>query len=143
MRSWLIPGVLCGVIGLASWSWANGLRPQSAEQDQRVFELRTYHVAEGKMDALQRRFRDHTNRLLEKQGVKLIGFWTPNDPKLASKQLIWLIAHESRAKADASWKAFVNDPEWKQAFAESEKEGKLVDEIHRVYLDPIDFSPLK
>jgi hypothetical protein len=30
----------------------------------RVFELRTYYAAPGKMDALNARFRDHTNKLI-------------------------------------------------------------------------------
>jgi hypothetical protein len=32
------------------------------KEDARVFELRTYHAAPGKMKALHARFRDHTNR---------------------------------------------------------------------------------
>jgi hypothetical protein len=31
--------------------------------DGRVFELRTYYAAPGKMDALHARFRDHTCKL--------------------------------------------------------------------------------
>ena len=32
----------------------------AAEDDGRVFELRTYYANEGKLDALHARFRDHT-----------------------------------------------------------------------------------
>lgn len=32
----------------------------SAEKETRVFELRTYYAAPGKLDALHARFRDHT-----------------------------------------------------------------------------------
>ncbi len=29
--------------------------------DNRVFEMRTYHCAPGRLDALHKRFREHTN----------------------------------------------------------------------------------
>src|SRR5690349_20596967 len=47
------------------------------EKKDRVFELRTYTAAEGKLDALNARFRDHTNKLFVKHGMELIGYWTP------------------------------------------------------------------
>ncbi len=131
------------LVGLMGWRAVAARTETKALTDHRVFEMRTYHVAPGKMAELQKRFRDHTNRLLEKHGVKLIGFWTPYDPKDADTKLIWIIAHESKTSADASWQKFVNDPEWKQSFAASEKNGKLVEKIDRIFLNPTDFSPLK
>lgn len=52
-----------------------------AAADHRVFELRTYHTNEGKLDDLNKRFREHTCDLLKKHGAELIGFWTPTDEK--------------------------------------------------------------
>src|SRR4051812_45802520 len=37
--------------------------------DTRVFEMRTYYAAPGKLDALNARFRDHTTKLFEKHGM--------------------------------------------------------------------------
>src|SRR5260370_19428606 len=45
----------------------------------RVFELRTYTVPEGKMDALHARFRDITCKYFEKYGITVIGFWNPTE----------------------------------------------------------------
>jgi hypothetical protein len=111
--------------------------------DTRIFELRTYHAAPGKLDALNARFRDHTNKLFEKHGMTIIGFWTPTDPKEADKTLIYILAFPSKEAADKSWKAFRDDPEWKTAREASEKDGKLVDKVESVYLNPTDYSPLK
>ena len=38
----------------------------AAEKDARVYEMRVYYAAPGKLDALNARFRDHTAKLFEK-----------------------------------------------------------------------------
>ena len=42
-------------------------------QDTRVYELRIYHAAPGKLDDLNKRFRDHTVKLFEKHGMENVG----------------------------------------------------------------------
>jgi hypothetical protein len=111
--------------------------------DTRVFELRTYHAAPGKMEALHARFRDHTGKLFKKHDMTVIGFWTPTEGKESEKTLIYLLAFSSQEAADESWKAFMADPEWKAAKEASEKDGKLVDKVDRVFLNPTDYSPMK
>ena len=44
-----------------------------------VYELRTYTAADGKLDALESRFRDHTMNLFERHGMKNIAYWIPVD----------------------------------------------------------------
>jgi len=109
----------------------------------RVFELRTYTANEGKLDALNARFRNHTTRLFEKHGIKNIGYWVPQEPPLSQNTLIYIVAHESREAAKKSWQAFRNDPEWKKAQQASEAEGRLAAKIESVFLDPMDYSPLQ
>jgi hypothetical protein len=113
------------------------------KMDTRVFELRTYYAAPGKMEALNSRFRDHTCELFKKHGMTIVGFWNPSEAKDADKTLIYLLAFPSQEAADRSWKAFGADPEWKTAKEASEKEGRLVEKIERVFLNPTDYSPLK
>ena len=52
---------------------------RAADKDERVYELRTYYAAPGKLDALNARFRDHTWKLFEKHGMTNVGYWTPAD----------------------------------------------------------------
>jgi NIPSNAP len=111
--------------------------------DSRIFELRTYHAAPGKMEALNGRFRDHTCELFKKHGITIIGFWNPSKAEDADKTLIYLLAFPSQEAADRSWKAFLADPEWKKVKDESEKNGRLVEKIERVFLNPTDYSPMK
>ena len=109
----------------------------------RLFEMRTYIAAEGKLEALNSRFRDHTNRLFKKHGIELIGYWTPVQSEEAKNTLIYILAYPDQASRDKSWKAFVNDPEWKKAHAESEKDGKLVAKVESKFLAPTDYSPIR
>jgi hypothetical protein len=111
--------------------------------DTRVFEMRTYYAAPGKMEALHKRFRDHTNKLFEKHGMTIIGFWSPLDSKEAEQKMVYILAYPSREAADKSWKDFQNDPVWKEAKAASEKDGKLVDKVESVFLKGTDYSPIK
>ena len=41
----------------------------AADKDDRLYELRVYWAAPGKLDALHARFRDHTLKLFEKHGM--------------------------------------------------------------------------
>jgi hypothetical protein len=103
-----------------------------------LLELRTYHAAPGKLDALLTRFRDHTLALFGKHGMVNVGYWVPVDNK--DNLLVFLLAYPDKEARDASWKAFMEDPEWKKAAADSEKEGKLVDKADSLFLKPTDFS---
>ena len=111
--------------------------------DSRIFELRTYESAPGKMEALQARFSDRTCKLFEKHHMTVIGFWSPTDVQLAQRKLVYLLAFPSQEAAAKSWKVFQADPEWKAVKEASEKDGQLVEKIESVYLNPTDYSPLK
>jgi hypothetical protein len=112
-------------------------------QPNRFFELRTYHAAEGKLDALHARFRDHTNGLFKKHGMTIIAFWTPADEPTSKNTLIYVLAYPSREAREQAWKDFQADPEWQKAKADSEKDGKLVLKVDSVYMNPTDYSPVK
>ncbi|MFO0849294.1 MAG: NIPSNAP family protein [Gemmataceae bacterium] len=111
----------------------------AAEKDTRLFELRVYTAAPGKLDALNARFRDHTVKLFAKHGMTNLWYATPV-PNPENK-LYYVLAHKDRAARDASFKAFVADPEWKKASSASEKDGKLVAKIEEVFMTATDYSP--
>jgi hypothetical protein len=111
--------------------------------DTRVFEMRTYYAAPGKMEALHARFRDHTCKLFKKHGMSIVGFWVPSDAKGAQRKLVYLLAFPSREAAEKSWQAFRDDPDWQQVKTASEKNGKLVEKVESTFLNPTDYSPLK
>ena len=47
--------------------------------DTRCYELRIYTAAKGKLNALQKRFREHTMALFENHGMTNVGYWMPLD----------------------------------------------------------------
>jgi hypothetical protein len=115
------------------------VRAADASKDTRCYELRIYTAADGKLDALHARFRDHACKLFEKYGMTNIGYWVllaNYDHKLYS-----ILAYPSREAREKSWKDFMADPDWKAAFAASEKDGKLVTHIDSKFLHATDFSP--
>ena len=123
----------------------NAVSPSpSIAKDSRCFELRTYHAAPGKLEALNARFRDHTCALFKQHGMEVVGFWIPADAdKGATNTLVYLLAHKSRAEAKKSWAAFGADPDWKKARADSEVNGKLTEKVESVFLSATDYSPVK
>jgi tRNA A-37 threonylcarbamoyl transferase component Bud32 len=113
--------------------------PAPIPADTRVYELRIYTAAPGKLDALNNRFRDHTCKLFEKHGMANVGYWVPVDNP--ENKFIYLLAHASREAADKSWKAFNADPEWQKARNASEVNGTLVTKVEGLFLTPTDYSP--
>src|SRR5262249_19774613 len=128
-----------GLAGHAA-SGADDKKKEEEKVETRVFELRTYYANPGKMKALHARFRDHTTKLFENHSMTIIGFWNPTDPKEADEKLIYILAYPSKDAADKSWKAFRDDPEWKKAKDESEKDGVLVKKVDSVYMNPKDYG---
>ena len=107
-----------------------------------MYELRTYHTFPGRLDALHKRFREHTIDIFKKHGMTSVGYWTPMDEKDGKgNTLVYLLSFPSREDAAKAWKAFGQDPEWKKAQAESERDGKIVESVESVFLEPTGFGP--
>jgi hypothetical protein len=51
----------------------------SAFAQNKVYELRTYTCFEGKLEALKKRYRDHTIALFKRHGMESVGYWAPED----------------------------------------------------------------
>ena len=111
----------------------------------RVFELRTYTAAPGKMENLKARFRDHALRLFAKHGLTVIGgIYIPVEAPASENTIIYVLVHESRAAADKNWAAFQADPEWIKARDASIAGGPITaGPVTRQWLNPADFSPVK
>src|SRR6266852_3392182 len=114
-----------------------------SKQSQHVYELRMYHVNEGKMDALIARFGDHTDAIFRRHNMRSIGFWRPEDAPYSQNLFVYILEHPSREEGRKNWAAFQADPEWKKVKADSETQGPLVDHIDSYFMDPTSFSALK
>lgn len=119
-------------------TWKNG----AAAGEAAVFELRIYKAAEGKLEKLDARFRDHTIKIFDRHGMKSVGYWHPSDEPDSNDTLIYIIRHESRDAAKKSWKAFGADPDWKAA-ASSSGVGRLAKPPEAVYMKATDYSAIR
>ena len=117
--------------------------PHEAAEAQvmsRVFELRTYTTLEGELESLLARFRGGETELFEKHGMRGVGYWVPADPPSSDDTLVYILAHQSRDAARASWQAFASDPDW---VGMREASGRLVSNVESLFLIPTDFSPAR
>lgn len=106
-----------------------------------VYELRIYHLNEGKQPLILDRFRTKETKIFERHGMHPIAYWVPTDEPLAGRTLVYMLRHKSRDAANESWKAFRADPEWVSLKAESEKDGVFVKQADSTFLKLTDFSP--
>jgi len=147
---WVVFSLVCGTAAayaLTSWT----ARAEDKKAPDRFFEMRTYVAAPGKFDELHARFRNHTNKLFEKHGMTLIGYWVPTEsptakdplPEETKNTLVYILAYPSKEAREKSWKGFMGDPEWQAVFKETQKNGSLTKEVKSQFLTPTDYSPIK
>lgn len=121
-------------------------RPKPVEaSSNRVFELMIYHTLPGKASSLESVFRDSA-KLQAKHGLDVIGYWVPNDDPAWNDTFIYLIAHPSRAEADAHWKEFHADPAfppYRNAAAPLIQQVNGDYKVDEIFMRPSDFSAMK
>ncbi|MFL5240970.1 MAG: NIPSNAP family protein [Gemmataceae bacterium] len=107
-----------------------------------IYEERIYTIMPGKMADIERRFADHTLKLFEKHGIKVVGFWkTVLGRQLF--ELVYIVQFKDVNERMERWEAFGKDPEWIKARNDSETHGPLVAQVENKILSPLPFSPLK
>jgi hypothetical protein len=96
-----------------------------------IYELREYLAADGRSEALHRRFADHTLGLFERHGLEVAGFWadTADDGKL-----VYLLRFPDEETRRAAWSAFQSDVDWQRVKADSEADGPIVTEMRSTLL---------
>jgi hypothetical protein len=115
--------------------------PVAYAQGNRVFELRTYTAADGKLEALHKRFREETvPKFFPRHGMTNIWYGKPLDAPQSQNTMAYIIAFPSREAAKKSWDSFRADQEWAKAAAAS---GVGQVQIQSIYFEPADYSPLK
>lgn len=107
-----------------------------------IYELRIYSCIPGRLPALLKRFENHTLKIWERHGIRQAGFFTTAVGP-ASNDLTYLIAWESMGDREKRWSAFLADPEWIAAKAESEKDGQIVANVANSFLAPTAFSSVR
>lgn len=110
----------------------------SQNEDNRLYELRTYYTHPGRMNALIKRFTNHTTALFEKHGMTNVGYWLSTAD---SNKMMYVMSYPSLSARDTSWKYFMADPVWQKVAKDSELDGKILVKVESAYLKLTDFSP--
>ena len=139
---------LLKMVGISLFSLSIGLGAgilvtTSAQDMGKVFELRIYTATPGNLDNLHARFRDHTTRIFGNHGMKVVGYWTPTSEEESENTLVYMLEHASQDAADASWRAFGQDPEWARVAEASNANGQILGGIESRYMKATDYSPMK
>jgi hypothetical protein len=89
-----------------------------------IYEIRIYEAADGRADAMRRRFRDHAaTRFFPRHGIELLGVFAAPDEDGRLTYMTRFTDEDARKKA---WAAFGADPDWLAVKAASETEGRLL-----------------
>ena len=107
-----------------------------------IYELRIYHCIPGRLPALLKRFEGTTLAMWEKHGIRQAGFWTVLVGE-SNQDLYYMLAWDSMAERETKWNAFMADPVWGAARAESEKDGPILASVSNSFLAPTSFSSVK
>jgi hypothetical protein len=132
---------LMKAMGAAAVLGQGDLQAQDAGADEAVYELRIYHLNEGKQPLILDRFLTKETEIFARYGMHGVGYWVPTDEPLAGRTLVYMLRHKSRDAATESWKKFGADPEWIALKAETEKDGAFVKLHESTFLKLSDFSP--
>jgi hypothetical protein len=89
-----------------------------------IYEIRVYEAAEGRADAMRRRFYDNVAiRFFPRHGIELLGAFTASVDDWRLTYMTRFADEDARKKA---WASFAADPEWAAVKAASETDGPLL-----------------
>jgi len=107
-----------------------------------IYEMRVYRCLPGRLPNLLKRFENHTLKIWDKHGIRQAGFFTTVIGQ-SNQELTYFLSWESLAEREQKWTAFMNDPAWLTARADSEQDGQIVENIVSQILAPTAFSSVK
>jgi hypothetical protein len=106
-----------------------------------LYELRIYQANEGRFQHLIKRFREHTDRIFKKHGLKALGYWIPTDGSVKNKRkFVYLLEHPSRYVAYRNWTNFLNDKEWEKVTDKPEFQRLLSEKPFSIFLNSNEYS---
>lgn len=122
------------IVGL----FVDHLPKASARTSDRVVEIRTYTVADGKLDTLAKRMGTDSRHFFEKHGMKSLLYSVAADAPLSQDTFIYILSHESRDAAEKSWALVLQDPDFQAMMGRT---GRMSTNAEVVFVKPTDYSP--
>lgn len=101
-----------------------------------IHELREYVAADGRINDLHDRFREHTLDLFARHGIEILMLWTDADDP---DRILYLVSFNDEDEQRRAWDAFRADPEWNAVRERSEQPGPLLKHAISRNLIPISY----
>lgn len=105
-----------------------------------IFELRVYHMYPNRMDAIHKRFSNHTIGLFAKHDMKTVDFWEDAE---GSNKIYYILEHKDMESRNKNFEAFIIDTEWIEVKRLSELDGPIVEKIEVYFMNRVPYSPIK
>ncbi|MFC5648674.1 NIPSNAP family protein [Paenibacillus solisilvae] len=101
-----------------------------------IYELRIYTILPGRIDAIRKRFSDHTLGIFDRLGMQVCDFWEDLEER---PKLYYTMKYESIEERTSQWEAFSQDKEWNEVRQRSEQDGKIVERVESVFMKRADY----
>jgi hypothetical protein len=89
-----------------------------------IYEIRVYEAAEGRADAMRRRFCDNVaTTFFPRHGIELLGVFTA---PVEDGRLTYMTRFKDEDARKKAWASFAADPEWAAVKAAGETDGALL-----------------
>ncbi|MDQ0900713.1 NIPSNAP family protein [Paenibacillus sp. V4I7] len=97
-----------------------------------IYELRIYTILPGRIDAIRKRFSDHTFGIFARLGMQVCDFW--EDDLEEQPKLYYTMKYESMEERTRQWETFSQDKEWNEVKQQSEQDGKIVERVEQIFM---------
>jgi hypothetical protein len=96
-----------------------------------IYELRIYTIHPGRIDAIRKRFSEHTLGIFARLGMQVCDFWEDLEEQ---PKLYYTMKYESMEERTRQWEAFSQDKEWNEVKRISELDGKIVESVEQIFM---------
>lgn len=101
-----------------------------------LYELRIYFILPGRIEAIRKRFSEHTFGIFDRLGMQVCDFWEDLE---AQPKLYYTMSYDSMEERNRQWEAFTQDEEWIEVKRQSEQDGKIVERVEQIFMKRADY----
>ena len=106
------------------------------EENFMIYELRIYHVNEGKLPELHDRFKDITFDFFKKYNIEVCDFFVD---ATGLERCYYILGYENEQDRELKWSAFENDPEWIEKREKTNENGRIVSKVESFLMNRVPY----
>ncbi len=101
-----------------------------------IYELRIYHMNEGKLPDIHERFKNVTFDLFKRHGMTVCDFFAD---ATGAERCYYILQFENKEDMQAKWAAFKSDPEWIEKKEKSHQNGVIVQKVDSYVMERVPY----